>query len=132
MTQSTSSTPSLYDTLGGEPAVRGIINTFVDRMVADIMIGFFFAKVDIVRLKQLEFEHAAAFLGAPIIYSGRPLDAAHRRHNIMGGQFARRKQILKEVLEAHQVPDDIRAAWLAHVESLRPEITQAKDGSCLS
>jgi hemoglobin len=121
---------SYYETLGGEFKVRAIIDTFVDRMTNDIMIGFFFNKVPIARLKELEFQHAAQFLGADIQYTGRPLPEAHRKHNIMGGQFARRKQILKEVLEEFAVPQNIGEAWLEHVESLRSEITAQAGSRC--
>jgi len=121
---------SHYETLGGELKVRAIIDTFVDRMTSDIMLGFFFKNVPIARLKELEFQHAAEFLGADIRYTGRPLREAHRKHNIMGGQFARRKQILQEVLQDFAVPQEICDAWLNHVESLRSEITQQKSSQC--
>ena len=119
---------SHYESLGGEHKLRAIIDTFVDRVVADAMIGFFFRGVDRPRLKELEFQHAAQALGAPVAYRGRPLAEAHRQHQINGGQFARRRQILKEVLEAQAVPQTIIEAGLAHVDSLRGEIV--RDESC--
>ena len=45
---------SLFVRLGGEPKLRGIMQDFVDRMVNDIMIGFFFAGVDRNRLVEHE------------------------------------------------------------------------------
>jgi hypothetical protein len=48
----------------------------------------------------------------------------------MGGHFARRKQILKETLESHDVPETIRAAWLQHTEELRALITAQADSEC--
>ena len=123
-------TQTLYEQLGGESKLRAIIDRFVERVTEDIMIGFFLRNFDKDRLRQMEFEHAAEFLGAPIRYSGRTLDAAHRRHRIAGGQFARRRQILKEVLDAENVAPAIRDAWLAHVDSLRPLITEEVDNTC--
>jgi hemoglobin len=119
-----------FERVGGEAALRRIIDAFVARVTTDVMIGFFFAGVDTERLARLEFELAAEFLGAPIAYSGRPLEAAHRRHRIMGGQFARRKKILDEVLREHSIPADIHAAWIAHTEGLRPLITGQASGEC--
>jgi hemoglobin len=120
-----------FESLGGEPALRAIIRDFVGRMTTDPMIGFFFARVDRARLEQMEFEHAAEFLGAPgIRYSGRPLRQAHAAHRIFGGHFARRKEILRQVLVKHGVPDAIRRAWLDHVESLRGEITPDAGSEC--
>jgi hemoglobin len=104
----------------GEDAVRAITRELVERMSKDLLIGFFFAKVDLARLAELEYQHAAAFLGAPIRYEGRPLDRVHQPRRIFGGQFDRRVVILGEILAAYQVPEDIREAWLAHTRAQRP------------
>ena len=121
---------TLYEELGGEDKLRQIISDFVDRVYGDTMIGFFFRGVDPVRIKELEFQHAAVFLGANLRYEGRPLPAAHKKHRIMGGQFARRKRILQEVLAAHGVVAHIASAWLAHTESLRAAVTRDGVGVC--
>jgi hemoglobin len=96
----------------------------------DRMIGFFFRNADRQRIKALEYQLAAHFLGAELEYQGRPLDQAHAKHPIMGGHFARRRQILKETLELYHVPKPIREAWLAHTDALRPLITCQKDSEC--
>jgi truncated hemoglobin YjbI len=114
---------TLFEDLGGEPVLRQIIDRFVDRVFDDVMIGFFFRNARRERIKQKEYEHAAEHLGAGIAYTGRTLAEAHRAHPIMGGQFARRLMILKETLDAFQVPEHVKQHWLAHTESLRPQIT---------
>jgi truncated hemoglobin YjbI len=123
-------TNTLYEEVGGESKVRAIIDRLVERMTTDIMIGFFFRNTHRDRLRELEFQHAAEFLGAPIAYRGRPLDVAHARHGIAGGQFARRRQILKEVLEEHGVSPTIRDAWLRHTDAQRALITGDVDNAC--
>ena len=122
--------PSMFEELGGESALRAVISGFVARVFADPMIGFFFRNSGRKRIEELEYQHAAEFLGAAIVYRGRPLDEAHRAHPIMGGQFARRMQILREVLDEHGVPSGIRDAWLAHNESLRQLITRDAGSAC--
>jgi hemoglobin len=114
---------TLFEDLGGEPALRQIIDRFVDRVFDDVMIGFFFRNARRERIKQKEYEHAAQHLGAGVEYTGRPIDEAHRAHPIMGGQFARRLMILKETLEAAGAPEHVKQHWLAHTESLRPLVT---------
>src|SRR4029453_13043812 len=90
---------TLYDQLGGEAKLRQIIDTFIDRVFEDRMIGFFFRNADRKRIKEMELQLTARFLGADVEYQGRPLDEVHAKHPIMGGQFARRLQILSETLE---------------------------------
>jgi truncated hemoglobin YjbI len=112
-------------------ALRALINDFVATVFDDVMIGFFFRNANRARLEEMEYQHAAQFLGGPVVYSGRPLGQAHKAHPIMGGQFARRKQLLKEAIERHGVPDDISKKWLEHTESLREAITGDPGDECL-
>ncbi|MEE9550288.1 MAG: group 1 truncated hemoglobin [Candidatus Binatia bacterium] len=121
---------TLYEKLGGETQLRRIIDTFIDRVFSDRMIGFFFRNADKARIKEMEFQLTAKFLGADIEYQGRPLEEAHSKHPIMGGQFMRRLQILRETLDSYNVPEEVREAWLSHTESLRPLITQDTGSDC--
>jgi hemoglobin len=121
---------SLFDDLGGEPALRAIIERFVDRVFDDVMIGFFFVNARRERIKQKEYEFAAQHLGANVEYSGRALGEAHRAHPIMGGQFARRLTILKQTLEEAGAPEHVKAHWLAHTEALRPLVTGDLSTEC--
>lgn len=122
--------PTLYEELGGEAKLRQIIDAFIDRVFEDRMIGFFFRSANKGRIKELEFQLAAQHLGASVEYRGRPLDEVHAKHPIMGGQFARRLQILRETLESSGVPQHIRDAWVEHAESLRPLITKDSASDC--
>lgn len=119
-----------FEQIGGESKLLVIIDEFVERVCRDTMIGFFFSRVDRARLKRMEYEHAAGFLGADVRYSGRPLDAAHRRHPILGGHFARRRQILRQTLEKHGVPNEIVEALLAHQDALRTQVTADEVTQC--
>jgi hemoglobin len=122
---------SAYSRLGGEAVLRPLIEEFVEIMVNDPMIGFFFTGVDHLLLAERELELTARFLGDDRPYTGRPVKEAHAKHPIMGGQFDRRKQILKEVIERYEVPADIRETWLAHVESMRALVTRDAPGECV-
>src|SRR5689334_25156485 len=102
---------TFFEELGGEAPLAAIIDEFVARVFADTMIGFLFARASKERVKRMEYEHAAAFLGAPLAYSGRALDEAHKKHPIMGGHFGRRRQLLKNTLEKHGAPAHIIDAW---------------------
>lgn len=121
---------SAYDALGGEAGLRPIIDAFVRRVFADPMIGFHFWNVDQAKLAQRELEFTARFLGSDMRYTGRGMRHAHMRHRIMGGHFDRRRQILAEVIDAHQVPKPIKEKWLAHVDALRATITADAPGEC--
>ncbi|HEX6764477.1 MAG TPA: group 1 truncated hemoglobin [Polyangiaceae bacterium] len=124
------SDPTLYDELGGEPALRRVVDRFVDKMFDDVMIGYLFRAVSRGRVKEKEFEHAAEHLGAGIRYTGKALDAAHKKHAIRGGQFMRRLKILENTLDELGVPKRVKEHWLAHTLELRPLITADEGGVC--
>jgi hemoglobin len=121
---------TLFDKLGGEPRLRAIIDTFIDRVFEDRMIGFFFRNADRRRIKEFEYQLAAGFLGADVEYRGRPLGKAHANHPIMGGHFARRRQILSETLDFYEVAPEIKAALLRHTDALRDQITMETGSGC--
>ena len=116
--------------LGGERGLRAIIDDFMTRVFADVMIGFLFAAAPKARIREMEFRYAAAHLGGPTAYDGRPLDEAHRASPISSGHFARRRQLLDETLSAHAVPDDIRQRWLAHVDAQRALVLASHVDAC--
>ena len=99
---------TLFERLGRRAqSSETIIDTFIDHVFEDRMIGFFFRNADRERIKEMEFQLAANFLGAEIEYHGRPLDQVHAKHPIMGGHFARRRQILsRRHWNSYQVPED--------------------------
>ncbi|MCB9596521.1 MAG: hypothetical protein H6719_27605 [Sandaracinaceae bacterium] len=119
-----------FEDLGGEPALRAIIDAFVDRVFDDVMIGFMFRNASRERLREMEYQHAAEHLGGGVVYGGRGLREAHAPHRIMGGQFERRKKILSDVLVSQKVDEGVRERWLAHVESLRGLVTADSGSEC--
>ncbi|HEX4341391.1 MAG TPA: group 1 truncated hemoglobin [Polyangiaceae bacterium] len=120
----------LFDDVGGEAGLRRIIDRFVDKIFDDPMIGFFFRSVRKERIKEKEYEFAARHLGADVAYTGRPLRDAHAAHPIMGGQFNRRLQILKDTFEELDVPEHVRAHWIDNTEKLRSQVTRNAGNLC--
>ncbi len=121
---------SLFDDLGGESGLRPVIDTFIDRVFDDVMIGFLFRNASRERVKRMEYEFAARHLGAPIVYTGMTIAAAHAKHPIMGGHFMRRLQILKDTMREFGVPEHVQAHWIEHTLQLRPIVTNDALGEC--
>jgi len=114
----------------GEARVRDLMERFLDAVFADSMIGFFFVGRQLARIRELELRFAIEHLGGGSAYNGRPLNVAHAPPQvppILGAHFDRRREILRETLEAAQVDVDIRERWLAHNEAQRPLIVR---GAC--
>ena len=120
---------TLLAQMGGLEALRPVICDFLDRVRADVMIGFHFNAVDPDVLKQRELEFTARALGGDIAYTGRGMRQAHAQHPILPGQFYRRLTILRQTLADHAVPQPVVDAIVLHTERLRPQILQWPD-SC--
>ncbi len=120
-----------FERAGGEPRLRAVIETFYDRVLSDVMIGFLFWGTDRQRLIDKETELACRALGSTDIeYTGRPIREAHARHPILGGHFDRRLQLLREAMQAHGLPEDVQAAWVEHTRALRPLVTADAGAGC--
>ncbi len=117
----------------GEAKVRDLMERFLDAVFVDPMIGFFFVGRQLGRIRELELRFAIEHLGGATAlgaYNGRPMNEAHAPASvppILGAHFDRRREILRETLEAGGVDEDIRMRWLAHNEAQRPLIVR---GAC--
>lgn len=116
-----------YESIGGWDGVEAIIRDFIGRVYDDVIIGFFFWSIDKERLIRREAELASVHLGGPETYSGRAVHKAHARHPINRGQFRRRLYLLEQTLDAHSVPDAIKARWLDHDRRLESAVTDGRE-----
>lgn len=116
-----------YDRLGGEPAVRALVDAFLDLVFADFIIGFQFVGKDQARIREHEATHAIALLGGPKAYSGRPIGAVHQPLKINAGQFRRRLVLLRSALRSAGVPDDVAERWVAAEAKLEAVVTDGTD-----
>lgn len=78
---------SLYQRLGGKPAIDAVVEQFVTNVAADGRINKRFANTDIPRLKRLLAEQICAATGGPCTYTGRDMRTAHAGMNITDAEF---------------------------------------------
>ncbi len=114
--------PSLYERLGGQPAVRMVVDTFVTRVVADSRINAFFRGIDVDTFKQLLAEQICQASGGPCIYSGRPMERAHKGMHITNAQFDALVEDLSGALDANHVGATEKSQLLAILGGLRGQI----------
>ena len=78
---------TLYESMGGEPALRAALDHFADLVVADDRINFTFAEANMAKFKQLLFEQLCNVSGGPCKYTGRDMRTAHAKLNINNAEF---------------------------------------------
>ena len=69
---------SIFDSIGGSPAVQAAVDDFYTSVLADPQLAPYFTDVDMRHLKAHQRAFIAAAIGGPQIYSGRDMAAAHR------------------------------------------------------
>ena len=78
---------SIYDSIGGAPAIRAAVDDFYARVLADARLAPFFTGTDLHRLKAHQRTFIAAAVGGPEIFAGRNMASAHAGLGIGDGDF---------------------------------------------
>ena len=121
-TASTPATVSLYDRLGGMPAITAVVDDFVGNVAADQRINGRFANANVPRLKALLVEQICAGTGGPCKYTGRDMPAAHRGMNISDAEFGALVEDLVRSLDRFNVPSREKNDLLAALGPMKPAI----------
>lgn len=78
---------SLYDRLGGKPAITAVVDDFVGNVAGDARINQRFANANIPRLKTMLVDQICQASGGPCTYTGATMKAAHTGMKITDVEF---------------------------------------------
>jgi len=117
---------TLYERLGGKPAITAVVDDFVGNVAADNRINGFFAKTDIPRLKQLLVEQICAGSGGPCTYTGRDMRAAHDGMGVRDVHFSALVEDLVKTLDKFKVPQREKDELLAVLGPMKNDIVSMR------
>jgi hemoglobin len=80
---------TLYERIGGAPAVDSAVDGFYARVLADDELAPYFAGIDLAQLKAHQRVFLTMALGGPARYGGRAMDKAHEGLDITSEAFGR-------------------------------------------
>jgi len=101
----TSADRSLYDRLGGKPAITALVDDFVGCVATDTRINGKFSTTDIPRLKMLLVEQICQASDGPCTYTGRSMKATHACMGVSSGDFDALVGDLVTTLNKFKVPE---------------------------
>lgn len=113
---------SLYERLGGKPAIKAVIDDFVANVAADARINGQFAQTDIARLKRLLVEQVCAVSGGPCQYTGRDMKSAHAHLKITAADFNALVEDLTRTLDKFKVPDQEKGELMSLLGPMQRDI----------
>lgn len=116
---------SLYDTLGGAPAIQAAVDIFYRKVLSDDTIAHFFESTDMdaQRTKQASFLTMA--LGGPNNYTGQDMRTAHAKLVKNGLNDAHFDAVVKHLgatLTELNVPSEHIQTIATQLEGLRPDV----------
>ncbi|MBO0691331.1 MAG: group 1 truncated hemoglobin [Acidimicrobiaceae bacterium] len=96
---------SIYDQIGGAPAVQTAVDRFYTKVIGDPQLAGYFHEIDLDRLKRHQRAFISAALGGPDSYQGRDMNEAHSSLAISDADFDAVVEHLVVTLQELDVPD---------------------------
>ncbi|OLC51807.1 MAG: hypothetical protein AUH85_18340 [Chloroflexi bacterium 13_1_40CM_4_68_4] len=115
---------TLYDRLGGGPAIEAVVEDFVARCAGDGRINGKFARTDIGRLTTMLVDQVTEATGGPAIYRGRSMTDTHRDMAVTAGEFDALVGDLVATLDRFEVGKGEQQELLGVLGSLRGDIVE--------
>lgn len=115
---------SLYDRLGGKPAITGVVDQFVANVANDTRINQRFATTDIPRLKKNLVDQVCQASGGPCTYTGRDMKTTHAGMRITNADFDALVGDLVAALDKFNVPQPEQKELLGLLGPMRKDIVE--------
>jgi hemoglobin len=118
----TAAADTIFETIGGAPALVAVVDDFYVRVLADPQLSSFFAGVNMSKLKGRQVEFFAAALGGPDYYEGGGMRDVHAGRGISQADFDKVAIHLTAALAGAGVPDETIAQIGAAITPLAGDI----------
>jgi hemoglobin len=117
-------TGSLFERLGGKPAITAVVDGFVARVAADKRINLRFINTDIPQLKIYLVDFVCVATGGPCKYEGRDMHGAHAGMQLVDEEFTALVEDLVGALGALNVGAREQNEILGALGPLKGEIVE--------
>ena len=117
---------SLFDRLGGMPAISAVVDDFAGNVLADTRINRKFAKTDAPRLLANLKDFVCFATGGPCQYKGLDMKKAHEHMRVTGGEFNALVEDLVKTLDKFNVGETEKKELLGALAGLRGDIVKSK------
>lgn len=114
--------PSLYDRLGGLPAIAAVTDEFLANVVADPVINKRFQGGNVAKLKDLLVNQVCEASGGPCKYAGRDMKTSHKGMDISDAEFDAMAGDMVKALDKLRVPSREKGEVMALLGSMRADI----------
>lgn len=113
---------SLYQALGGQAGIEGILENFINGMADTPAVGNHFAKSDLNRFFEKTTEHICHLSGGPCEYTGDTMARAHGGFGINESEFNQMVELFIDAMEQENIPYRTQNRLIAILAPLRGDI----------
>ena len=113
---------SLYDRLGGKPAIQAVVDDFIGNVAGDARINKRFANANVPRLKTMLVDQICEATGGPCKYTGKTMVEAHRAMNISDAEFNALVEDLVKTLDTFKVGAQEKTELLTALGGMRKDV----------
>jgi hemoglobin len=117
---------TLFDRLGGLPAIEAVVSEFTQNVAADERVNARFGLADLATLKTHLRDFFCEATGGPCAYKGRPMKAAHQNMGITNVQFDAIVGNLVKSLDKLGVAEREKSEILSALGPMRKDIVEVE------
>jgi hemoglobin len=117
---------TLYEQIGGEPALKATVEELMLIMESDPRINFTFAETDIPKFKQLLFDQLCNLTGGPCQYTGRSMQESHEKLKVTNAMFNALAEDLYIAFDRVGVPYRVQNKVMALLAPMQRDIVMKK------
>lgn len=118
-------TVTLFEKLGGKPAITAVTNEFYKRVLGDPDLKGYFSNTNMDKQIESQIDFLTMALGGPNNYKGKDMKSAHKGMGITEPHFGKVAGHLVDSLKWAKVPDEDIDAVIALVGPLKADIVTA-------
>jgi hemoglobin len=113
---------TLYDRLGGKPAIHAVVDDFIGNVAGDARINQRFAGASIDKLKANLVDQICEISGGPCKYTGQSMKNAHAGMKITDADFDALVEDLVKSLDKLKVPAQEKNELLSALGRMKKDV----------
>lgn len=115
---------SLYERLGGLPAIGAVVDEFLKNVAGDTRIAHRFALSDLGDLRNKLVDQICQATGGPCTYKGGDMKTVHKGQRISTAEFNALVEDLVKALDTFKVPEKEKGELLGALASMQGDIVE--------
>ena len=113
---------SIYQRLGGQPAIDAAVELFYKKVLADKSVNHFFDDININKQRAKQKQFLAAAFGDPVPYTGKDMRKAHAHLDLKESDFNTIAGHLQATLQELKINDKLIGEVMAVAASTKDEV----------